>query len=86
MSTDGGIQKNQPVYQWKQHPFSSFSVGIKSFITGKTIENIVVIETKYSIFVDSLGKQIYNFIEKKVAIETKYSIEEINYGKKSIFG
>lgn len=61
MSTDGGIQKNQLVYQWKQHPFSSFSVGIKSFITGKTIENIVV-------------------------IETKYSIEEIDYGKKSIFG
>ena len=86
MSTAGGIQKNQPVYQWKQHPFSSFSAWIKSFITGKTIENIVVIKTKYSILVDSLGKQIYNFIEKKIAIETKYSIEEIGYGKKSIFG
>ena len=86
MSTDGGIQKNQPVYQWKQHPFSSFSAGIKNFIIGETIENIVVNETKYSIFIDSLGKQIYNFIEKKVAIKTKYSIEEIDYGKKSIFG
>ena len=47
---------------------------------------MVVIATKYSIFIDSLMKQIYNFIEKKVVIATKYSIKEIDYGKKSIFG